>query len=95
MKFETLLEITNAHYPDDQIIDHWDRDRQQPVSHDEEGDTLALFIVRELRATFDPDAPDVDQLESAVGVLEKAFVELGKVRVGLMAEFLKRRRGGV
>ena len=91
MKFETLLEIANAKYPDDEIVQHWDPKRQEPVSQDLEGDTLALFIVRELHATFDADATDTAQVETAASVIGQAIIELDHVKVGLMAELLKRR----
>ncbi len=95
MRFEVLLEIANPNYPDDELVSHWDSERQQPVGENDERDALARFIVRKLHGLFDPDAADIDQLETAVGAMERAFVELGRVRVGLMAEFLKRRRWGV
>ncbi len=91
MNFGTLLEIANAKYPDDAIVQHWDAKRQEPVSQELEGDTLALFIVRELHATFDADAVDTAQLETAANVIGRAIVELDHVKVGLMAELLKRR----
>jgi hypothetical protein len=91
VRFETLLEIANAKYPDDEIVQHWDAKRQEPVSPEFEGDTLALCIVRELHATSDACATDASQLETAVNVIGRAIVELDNVKVGLMAELLKRR----
>jgi hypothetical protein len=40
------------------------------------GDTLALFIVRELSETFDPDASDDEQIAEAIRVLSQAKDDL-------------------
>lgn len=45
----------------------------------EKGDALALFIVLELKDTFDADASDDDQLSEAYRVIEVAIEQLQNV----------------
>jgi hypothetical protein len=43
------------------------------------GDTLAKFIARELKDTFDPKASAVEQIKEAHRVMSKAATEVGDV----------------
>jgi hypothetical protein len=43
------------------------------------GDTLAKFIAIELAETFEPDAPEGDQLAEAIRVMVRASEDLGNV----------------
>lgn len=64
-------------YPDGYVLVYWDpkkqRVKQNPVNG---GDTLAKFIAAELKDTFDPDAPEANQVETAVAALQRAVDEL-------------------
>lgn len=77
LTIEELLAIANKYYPDCML------------SRDEEeidGDTLALFIVREIKDTFDPCASVEDQLEEAARVMTRAESELHELITGLENE---------
>lgn len=49
------------------------------------GDTLALFIVRELAETFDPEATDQQQIVEAIRVIERAKSNLDSIVMALQA----------
>lgn len=67
------------------IEDYYDAETdEEPEDADAQGDTLALFIVRELRETFEPtNASDV-QLLQAIDAMQKARNELEEVIAGLL-----------
>lgn len=48
----------------------------KPLEPPPNGDTLALFIVRELNETYDKDAGDEDQRETAADALYRAAEDL-------------------
>ncbi len=50
------------------------------------GDTLALFIVRDLAETFDPDASDEQQLAEAIRAMEMARTNLENVVSALRSD---------
>ena len=66
MRLVNLLNLANIGY-DGCLEMFYDNDTGEPI--DESGDTLAMFIVRELQSTFLPDASDRSQLEEAIRVL--------------------------
>lgn len=88
MTLAELLRRANRGYPDEFLAEYYDPDtgEEQPGS----GDTLALFIVRELRETFDPGAPDEAQLAEARRVLDMAQAELAGVITALAASLQAR-----
>lgn len=45
------------------------------------GDTLALFVVQELRDTFDPSATDIAQLRTADDAMDDAIQELVRLQL--------------
>lgn len=47
------------------------------------GDTLALFVVRELAETFDPEASDEQQVAEAIRVMEMASANLDNIITAL------------
>lgn len=55
------------------------------------GDTLALFVVRELSETFDPDASDEEQLSEAIRVMAAARNNLDNI----VSALEERRLGGI
>lgn len=83
MTIKELIAIVNQHYPDDCIQNAFEEVDEQC------GDTLALFIVREVKETFDPAAADYAQLEEAQRVIDKAQEELMFLVTGLDDELAK------
>jgi hypothetical protein len=90
MKFDALLAVADAAYPDGAILRHWNRADQRP-ERGPMGDTLALFIVIELFETFDPKATDEEQLREGLRVLHRAILDLDCVRTAFMQEMVRCR----
>ncbi len=65
---------TNRGYPDGYLAEYYDARTGEPKSGS--GDTLAEFIVKELKDTFDGEADEVTQVIVAVQALECAMAEL-------------------
>jgi len=72
MTFEKIIEIADKVYPG--FIGLYAADNDSDY-----GDTLALFIARELKDTYDPDASDYAQLEEAAQAMRSAARELSYV----------------
>ena len=72
-----LLKIANEAYEDGYLAEYFDPDTG--TSRAGSGDTLAEFIVREIRDTFDPNAIRSEQLEEARRVLMNAIDDLENV----------------
>ena len=72
-----LLNIANETYEDGYLAEYFDPDTG--ASRAGSGDTLAEFIVREIRDTFDPAATRSQQLEEARRVLMNAIDDLENV----------------
>lgn len=88
MKLTELLEIASEGYPDKALEQYFDADEDRVFDKDNDGgrlgDTLALFIVRELKDVYDSAASDLDQLQTAMDALGKAENELGCCYTELM-----------
>ena len=67
MRLKEIIAIADEAYPDGLL------------RCAELGDGLAKFIKLELRETYDPKAPRLTQVDTAVGNLERAQRELGAV----------------
>ena len=80
MTLDQLMAEANAAYDDgageDLIAQIWAKHDEDHHVESDVGDTLALFVVRELRDTFDPAATDVAQLREADRVLTTAYRQL-------------------
>ena len=81
MTFDRLIELANEHYPDG-LVERAYRAEEGEGNIADVGDTLAVFIVRELRDTFDRGASEAEQLIEASSAILKASHEL--TRVGSM-----------
>lgn len=81
MTLAQLLDRANHGYPDGFLAEYYDPDTGEARAGS--GDTRALFIVRELRETFDPEAPDDAQVTEAIRVLERAREDLSQVIAAL------------
>jgi hypothetical protein len=94
MKLNELIEIVSAAYPDGLIaVEYWDFTRECPRRNRKGGNTLALFIALEIKDTYDPDASDEQQLETALRAVERARGDLDAVNAALTSE-LEKRQGG-
>ncbi len=85
MRLIDLLDLADEGYPDG-FLSHFYDERGDRVGGS--GDTLARFVVAELSETFDPDAPDAEQLDSARAHIRRAIDALDSV-----AERLNLREG--
>lgn len=79
MDLNQIIACAATAYPDELILAYWDKDARQPVDNPDAGDTLALFIVREIKDTFDPAATDVQQVETVIDALTRASNEIERV----------------
>jgi uncharacterized membrane protein YheB (UPF0754 family) len=76
MKLKDLIAIANEAYPDDRI--------QMVYEKKNAGDSLAKFIVKELKETFDPKATSKQQLTKAIEVMRTAQEEIKSVEKWLI-----------
>ncbi len=87
-----LLKLANRGYPDRGLRLYFRPDGTE-CEPKYSWDTLAQFIVRELRDTYDPNASDLDQLTEAVRVLDTAKRDLdGVINILMHAAGNRRRR---
>lgn len=82
MKLIELLDKANLDYPDGFLINYYEKETGKEVEGS--GDTLAQFIVRELRETFDESKSDEEQIDRAVSVLNNAVKDLNRVVLALL-----------
>ena len=78
MTLNGLICRANSIYPDDAIIQCWDIARAKPRLN-LAGDTLAMFVVREIAGAFDPHAGDEEQIQTATDAIRRAADELSAV----------------
>ena len=75
MKLNEIIKIANEGYPDGYLAVYWDF-KNECILDKEGGDTLALFIVRELQDTYDPKLNDKQQLSEARIAIDNAIDSL-------------------
>lgn len=85
MKLKTLIKVASDSYPDGAVQDAHERG-------DAAGDTLALFIAREIAETFEAEKTTAQQLGRAIEVMEKAHGEIGEVLSGLRRRLERKER---
>jgi len=73
MDLNKLIEIVDEGYPDGFVKRCFDNPKK------DHGDTLALFIAREVGDNFDPEASDKEQIEETLRVVFNARRELDAV----------------
>ena len=71
MTLDEIIQMADEAYPDGLVA--------RAHKGEDVGDTLALFIVRELTDIYDPDASDAEQAAAASGALGTAIDELQAV----------------
>lgn len=87
MKLNELIRIADRAYPDGVLAAQWDFGKEDVRDEPEAGlnDTLAQFIVMEIKETYDPDADKAEQCFTASRQIERAADELLKVSAELAA----------
>ena len=68
MTLDEIIQMADEAYPDGLVA--------RAHKGEDVGDTLALFIVRELTDIYDPDASDAEQAAATCSALETAINEL-------------------
>jgi hypothetical protein len=84
MTLNDLIDHANRYFPDSLVERYWDFVNSKPKTPRAGGDTLALFIVREIADTYDKNDLDCVQLATASRAIESAINELSCVANGLM-----------
>lgn len=82
MKLGQLVAAANDRYPDGFLSQYFDVAREKFLTRGC-GDTLARFIVVEMRDTFDPAATDAAQVDEAIRVLGQGQTDLESALRGL------------
>jgi hypothetical protein len=82
MKLGQLVAASNKSYPDQYLSQYFDVTGEKFLTRGC-GDTLARFIVVEIRDTFDPAATDAAQVDEAIRVLEQGQTDLESALRGL------------
>ena len=82
MTLNEIMAVTSRAYDADGVVlACWDpvdqRARRNPRHG--YGDTLAVFICREIAETYDPGATSVEQLAEAARVIQRAAAELTRI----------------
>ena len=77
MQILELLNLANKGYPDGELVEFYDEETGDIM--EDEGDTLALFIVRELMSTFQRGVEDEAQISEAIRAMTVANKELESV----------------
>ena len=90
MTEQELLELAARAFPGLTIGRYID-DALQGRPFGNHGDLLAAFIVSSLSGSFEPEAPDEEQLETAIGALTQAETDLCQVLVALEQDLDRRQ----
>lgn len=79
MTLNQIIAHAAAAYPDSSAHRCWDLKHGCPVANPDPGDTLALFIVREIADTYDAGSTDAAQCEAVIDALNCASYEIERV----------------
>ena len=79
MRLKQLISRAASVYPDAFILEYFDLEKECQKANPNGGDTLAQFIAQELADTFDTDASDKEQVETAVRVMQSAANDITAV----------------
>lgn len=90
MKLSKIIAIADAAYPDGLVKQAYLQLTKSPKEPTNVGDTLAEFITRELKDTYDETATDDVQLEEASRIMGAALRELGGVQSAFDEQLSKR-----
>lgn len=87
MTLKQLLDKASSAFDCDGIMAQmYDKNGVECPDAGKQGDTLGLFLVRELADTFDPDACDLEQLAIARRAVDMANEQLNDVHMALDPE---------
>ena len=92
MNINEIIQIADKAYGDGLISQYWDPEKGHPVDNDCSGDTLAIFIVRELFETYDETESTEQQLKEAMRCIASAASQLDDVQDGLLAAMFTNRK---
>ena len=95
MKINDIIDIADTAYPDHAIRECWDYDACQPKTPTLDTDPLALFLARELKETFDPDAEDLKQLEDADRIMTTAYRQVFMVAIAFYDKAIEIKKAAV
>ena len=90
MTINEIITRAASVYPECWILQYWDMEKQCAVFNRDGGDTLAQFIAWEIYETYDPDAGDDEQLNTAIRKTREAANDLQAIVTAL--ENLKQER---
>jgi hypothetical protein len=81
MDINQIIKLANVRYPGGVLDAHWNWEAKKPRINAAygENDTLALFIVREISETYDPDASDLQQMAEAYRVILRGISDMESV----------------
>ena len=97
MRLKQIMEIANQAYSDDGAVERAFAAETGSIDELLVGDSLAVFIAREIKETYDPDATREKQLDEAYRVMSVAHEQLENVLNALAIASTKRppRRAAV
>jgi len=81
MKLVELLKKANEGYEDGAVAEYFNQETGELVEG--KGDTLAQFVAIELSETFDPDADDDTQIQTAIEAMDMAKRDIEGVLAAL------------
>jgi hypothetical protein len=90
MKLKQIIEIVDRAYSDDGAIKRAFAAETGSIDELLVGDSLAVFIAREIKETYDPDATREQQLDEAYRVMSVAHEQLENVLNALAMASTKR-----
>jgi hypothetical protein len=90
MKLKQIIEIADQAYSDDDAVERAFAAETGSIDELLVGDSLAVFIAREIKETYDPDATREQQLEEAYRVMSVAHEQLENVLNALAMASTKR-----
>lgn len=82
VNLKDILDAANTHYPDGYLSNYFDKKTDEPKKGT--GDSLAGFIVCELRESLEVAFPAERQVEQAVRALERARDDIQTAINGLL-----------
>jgi hypothetical protein len=90
MKLKQIIEIADQAYSDDGAVERAFEAETGSIDELLVGDSLAVFIAREIKETYDPDTTRENQLDEAYRVMSVAHEQLENVLNALAIASSKR-----
>ena len=83
MELNRIITRAASAYPECWVMQYWDMKKECAVSNRDGGDTLAEFIAHEIEATYDPDASESEQINTAARKIQEAANDLQVVATAI------------